>query len=138
MGRQYRDVVLFGTLYLVVSLPPFLFLNQEIISQVRQRFAIDVVTVAVLGTVLCVLISALFLADEGIGRYNQFLLGPTDALSIFVGASFLLASMSWWLVPELVFRYSFEPTLDILLLLILFCQIPMVIFLSLLTAISKA
>lgn len=138
MSRQYRDVVLFATLYILLSLPPFLLLNQEIIEAIRERVALDVVTVAVAGTGLFVLISALFLADEGVDRYNQFLFAPTDLLSVLVGLSFAFAAVSWWLVPELVFRFEYELTLDLLLVVVLFCQLPMLLFLSLLTAIGKA
>lgn len=139
MSQQYRDVVLFITLYLVLSLVPFLVLNQEIVGDIRDRIApLDIVTVAVVGTGVFVLISSLFLAQEGIDRYNRFLLAPTDPLSVLVGMSFLGASVSWWFVPELAFRAHAAVSFDLLIVIVLFCQLPMVLFLSLLTAVGKA
>lgn len=139
MIGQYREVVLFSTLYILLSLPPFLFLNQESIDVVRERIApLDIVTVAVAGTALFVLLSALFLAQEGVDRYYQFLLSPTDFLSVLVEISFVFAAVSWWLVPEVAFRLEWGLSVDLLVVAILACQLPMLLFLSLLTAIGKA
>ena len=77
------------------------------------------------------------LADEGIDRYNGFLFAPTDGLSVLVGLSFLVAAASWWLVPELSFRLEWGLPLDLLLVVVLSCQTPMIVFLSLLTAIGR-
>jgi hypothetical protein len=138
MGREYRDVVVFVALYLLVSLPPFLFFNRDVIGALRERVApLDVVTVAVAGTGFVLVLAALILADEGIDRYNGFLFAPTDALSVLVGLSFLVAAASWWLVPELSFRLEWGLPLDLLLVVVLSCQTPMIVFLSLLTAIGR-
>lgn len=138
MSRQYRDIVVFATLYLLLSLVPFLALNQSIVSGVRDRLGtVDVVLVAVIGTGGLVVVTALVLASEGVSRYNQFLAAPTDILSVLVALSFLFAATAWWLVPELSFRFGPDLAFDILLIVLLFCQLPMILFLSLLTAIGK-
>jgi hypothetical protein len=129
----------FTTAYLFLSLPPFLLFNQTVLSAVRDRLApVDVVVVAVAGTGGLIVLTALVLAKEGVSRYNEFLVGPTDLLSIFVGASFLFAATSWWAVPELLFRFGVSLSFDLLIVLVLFCHLPMILFLSLLTAIGKA
>jgi hypothetical protein len=136
--EAYRDVVIFGTAYLLLSLVPFLLLNREILDEVRDRLAaLDVVILAASGTAVFVVISGLILAHEGIDRYNQFLLAPTDLLSVLVELAFLLAAVSWWAVPELLFRTGWVISLDIVLVGVLLCQLPMVVFLSLLTVIGK-
>jgi hypothetical protein len=97
-----------------------------------------VVAVAVVGTVGLVVLTTLVVASEGVSRYNQFLAAPTDLLSVLVALSFLFAATAWWLVPELLFRFGPDLSFDVLVLVLLFCQLPMVLFLSLLTAIGKA
>lgn len=135
----YRDVILFVTLYILLSLPAFLYFNRDIVDEVRERIApLDVVTMAVVGTAVFVLISALLLANEGVDRYNQFLFAPTDVLSVLIELSFVLAAVSWWIVPELAERFDWGPGFDVMLLLILVSQLPMVLFLSLMTAVGKA
>lgn len=139
MSRQITDIVVFTTLYLFLSLPPFLLVNQAVLSEVRERVApVDVVAVAVAGTAGLLVLTALVLASEGISRYNQFLAAPTDLLSVCVTLSFLFAAVSWWLVPELLFWAEPGLSFDLLVIAVLFCQIPMILFLSLLTAIGKA
>lgn len=138
MGRQYRDIVLFVTLYLLLSLLPFLFFNREVVDTIRTRLALDIVTVAVAGAALFFVLSGLSLADEGVDRYVQFLFAPTDLLSVLIELSFVLAATSWWLVPEVVFRFELGLSLDLLIVAIIVCQLPMVLFLSLLTAVGKA
>jgi len=139
MSRQLRDIVVFTTLYLFLSLPPFLFFNRPVLSGIRERLApVDVVAVAVAGTGGLMVLTALFLASEGVSRYNQFLVAPTDPLSVLVALSFLFAATAWWLVPELVFRFEIGLSFDLLLTLVLLSQLPMLLFLSLLTAIGKA
>lgn len=138
-SRKYRDVVLFVTLYILLSFPAFLYFNQEIVEEVRERIApLDIVTVAIAGTAVFVLISVLLLAEEGVDRYNQFLFAPTDVLSVLIELFFVLAAVSWWIIPEMSKRLGWGLGLDTLLLLILVCQLPMVLFLSLMTAIGKA
>lgn len=136
--EAFRDVVIFGTVYLLLSLVPFLLLNREVLDEVRDRLAtLDVVLLGVFGTVALVVVSALVLFREGIDRYNQFLFAPTDFLSVLVELAFLLAAVSWWAVPELLFRTNWELSLDIVLLAVLLCQLPMVLFLSLMTVAGK-
>jgi len=88
--------------------------------------------------VALVVLAALVLASEGVSRYNRFLAAPTDLLSVLVALSFLLAATAWWLVPELFFRFEVGLSFDSLLTVVIFCQLPMVLFLSLLTVIGKA
>ena len=139
-GRSiYRAYLTFVGLYLLLSLPPFLALNFEFVQQVYTRVVVPDLTVAVGLVLLTFLIMyMLTLADDGVDRYVEFLRAPTDVLSILIILSFLWAAMSWWAVPELVFFYDFDLTLTELLLPILVSQIPMLLFLSLLTAIGKA
>lgn len=138
-SRKFRDVVLFVTLYILLSFPAFLYFNQEIVAEVRERIApLDIVTVAIAGTAVFVLISVLLLAEEGVDRYNQFLFAPTDVLSVLIEFFFVLAAVSWWVIPEMSERLGWGLGLDTLLLLILVCQLPMVLFLSLMTAVGKA
>lgn len=137
-SRKYRDVVLFVTLYILLSFPPFLYLNQEIIDDVREQIAFDIVTGAIIGTLLFAIIAGLLLADEGVDRYNQFLFAPTDVLSVLIELFFVLAAISWWVVPELVAYFGWGLGLDTMLLLIIACQLPMIVFLSLMTAVGNA
>lgn len=139
IAAKLRDVVFFTTLYILLSFVPFVALNREVVDAVRDRIApLDVVTLATVGTGFVLLITVLLLAEEGVDRYNQFLLAPTDLLSVVIELSFLLAAVSWWAVPELASRYQEGITLDTLLLVILLCQLPMLLFLSLMTAVGKA
>jgi hypothetical protein len=131
-GKPVRDVTIFVSLYLLLSLPPFLALNRELSPVVT-----DIAVLAVLGTGLIVVIAALFLAEEGVDRFTQFLLGPTDIPSIVVDAMFVLAAVSWWLVPEIAFYLGRGLELRILLVVVLICHLPAVLILSLMTAIGK-
>lgn len=136
--KQVKDIVVFTTLYLFLSLPPFLLVNRAVISGIRERLApVDVVAIAVAGTGGLVVLTGLLLASEGISRYNRFLAAPTDFLSVLVAFAFLFAATAWWLIPELLFRFEAGLSFDLLLTVVLFSQIPMVLFLSLLTAIEK-
>lgn len=136
-SQGVHDIIVFVTAYLVLSLVPFVILNHGILGDVQVFVAQDIVTVALAGVLLFVAISGLFLAREGVDRYNQFLFAPTDALSVLMVLFFVLASFSWWLVPELTFYYELGFGLAELLALIIACQLPMVMFLSLMTAIGK-
>lgn len=137
-GQHVRDVTLFVTLYLVLSLLPFVALNREVLADISDSVLANPVTIAVGGTLLFIIISGLFLASEGVDRYNQFLFAPTDALSVLVELSFVLAAISWWLIPELSFRLEWGLEFDMLLVAIIAFQLPMVLFLSLMTAVGKA
>ena len=99
---------------------------------------LDVAVLAMLGTGVVVAVAALVLAREGVDRYTQFLFSPTDLLSVFVAIAFLVAAVSWWAVPEVVFTLGWGVQLDTLVVLVLGCHLPMVLFLSLLTAIGKS
>lgn len=138
-GEQaYRDILIFTTAYLLLSLGPFAYLNRGVLDSVRGRLAaVDVVVIAGLGTGLFVVASSLVLAREGIDRYNQFLFAPTDLLSVLVELAFVFAAVSWWALPELVFRAGWGWSLDLLVVGVLLCQLPMVLFLSLLTVAGK-
>ncbi len=131
-GEPLRDVFVFVTLYLLLSLPPFLALNPDLSPKVVQT-----ATIALLGTGLLAVVAGLFLAREGVDRFVQFLLAPTDLLSVVVLVAFVAAAVSWWAVPEVAFYYELGLTLDVILGAIIVSQIPMVLFLSLMTAIGK-
>ena len=127
-----RDVLVFVTLYLLLSLPPFLGLNPELSSGVLRT-----ATLAVLGTGLLAVFAGLLVAREGVDRFVQFLLAPTDLLSLVIALAFVLAAISWWAVLEVAIFYELDPTLDMVLGAIIICHIPMILFLSLMTAIGK-
>lgn len=137
-GRAIREVLVFVTLYLLLSLIPFLVLNLDIIDAISTQFGGNVVLTAVLGTAILSILSGLVVAQEGVERYVRFLSAPTDVLSILVGVAFLVAATSWWLISELNLVYDWGLSLEYLLVLILLCHVPMVMLLSLLTAVGKA
>jgi len=132
-GKPVRDVTVFVSLYLVLSMLPFLLLNRDLSPEVT-----GVATFATLGTAALFAIAGLFLASEGVGRYRQFLLVPSDPLSVVVDAAFVLAPVSWWVAPEVAFYYEVGVDLGDLLGIVLVCHLPLVLFLSLMTAIGKA
>lgn len=135
----YRDYLVFIGLYLALSLPPFLALNLEFVRDVYTRVVVPDLTIAAALVLLTFFILYLLtLADDGVDRYVDFMAAPTDALSVLVVLSFIWAAVSWWAVPELVFVYDLDLTLTELLLPILASQVPMLFFLSLLTAIGRA
>jgi len=132
-GKPVRDVTVFVSLYLVLSLPPFLLFNRDLSAEV-----VNLATLAAVGTAGLAVVAVLFLASEGVDRYVRFLSVPTDPLSVVVDAAFVLAAVSWWLVPELAFYVDAGPELGVLLGVILICHIPLVLFLSLMTVVGKA
>ena len=137
MNGQYRDIVVFTTLYLFFSLPPFLVFNQSVLAEIRTRLApLDVVVVAVAGTAGLDFLPALVLARDSNDRYNRFLAAPTDLLSVLVALSFLFAATAWWAVPELAVRTTASPELRLVLAAIILCHVPMVLFLSLMTIVG--
>lgn len=133
-----KDYVIFLTLYLLLSLIPFLAINREHLGDMRVWVARDVVTVAIIGVTVLLVLTALWLADEGVDRYTYFLFTPTDVLSVIIELAFVVAAISWWVVPELVTRYDWGLTVGEILVVIIVCHVPMVIFLSLMTALGKA
>jgi hypothetical protein len=135
---QYRTVLGFLLGYLLLAWPPFLYLNQEVLGEVTAQLStIDPLTgVWIVGGLVVVL--GLARAREGVQRYNQFLAAPSNAVAFFVALSFLVAAVSWWALPELVFTLDLGLSLNQVLLLILACQAPMIVFLSLMTVLGKA
>lgn len=135
---QYRSVFAFLLLYLLLSWVPFLYLNQELLDAVVERVSlVDPLTAVWVATAVIIMVG-LLQAREGVDRYNQFLSAPTGLVSLFVFLSFVLAAVAWWAVPELVFHFELDVTLNQMLVLVLACQAPMLVFLSLLTVLGKA
>jgi len=128
-----RDITVFVSLYLVLSLPPFLWLHQDL-STIVQNIAL----VAIAGTVALVLLTSLVLVSDGVERYTSFLFAVTDVYSVVVDLAFVLAAVSWWAVPELAVSTSWGAELRYVLTAIIICHVPMVLFLSLLTIIGRA
>jgi len=128
-----RDVTVFVSLYLVLSLPPFLSLNRDLSSVVT-----DIALLAAVGTLALVLVTVLFFVSEGVERYTNFFFAVTDVYSIVIDLSFVLAATSWWLVPEVAVSTGLTTELRVVLVAIIVCQVPMVLFLSLMTVIGQA
>lgn len=134
-----KEYFLFVGLYLFLSLPPFLVLNWHVVDEVHdQVFPVSTTIVVALVVVLLFLFYLFVIADDGVDRYVHFLATPTDLLSVLISLSFLWAAVSWWAVPELVFRSGWALSLNELVVLIIASQAPMLLFLSLLTAIGRA
>jgi len=137
-GRGTRILVFVGG-YLLLSVPPYLALNGGVVVDVLNRsfppspFAMGAVAAAAL-----VILAALVRASEGVDRYAQFLLAPTDWLSILIGLAFILAGASWWAVPETILEWFGRIDLNELYFLVLLAIVPMLLFLSLMTAIGFA
>jgi len=131
-GNAVRDVTVFVSLYLVLSLPPFLYLNQGLSSLVN-----NVALVASLGTAGLAIVAGLVLANEGVTRYTQFLFSISDAFSALVDLSFVLAAVSWWAVPEAVMRLALGLGLAQVITAIIICHVPMVLLLSLMTIVGE-
>jgi hypothetical protein len=137
--RAYRELLLFVTLYVLLSLGPFLALNRGVVATVYRRVApLGVVALGGVVALVAVLLVAAVRADEGIDRYVQFIVRPSDALSVLIALAFLLAAVAWWAVPEAAFLLEVDVTLGLLLVGILVCQVPMLLVLSLLTAAGRA
>ncbi|WP_277541122.1 hypothetical protein [Haloarcula laminariae] len=127
-----RDTTTFVSLYLLLSLPPFLYLNRGL-SAVVTNLAL----VATAGTVALVLTAGLFFLSDGVGRYTEFFFAVTDVYSVVVDLAFVLAAVSWWVVPELATRFQWAE-LRYVLTAVIVCHVPMVLFLSLLTVMGRA
>lgn len=132
-GRAVRDITTFVSLYLVLSLPPFLYLNQNLSGLVT-----NIALLAVVGTVGLVIVTSLFFVSDGVERYTDFFFSVTDVYSVVVDLSFVLAAVSWWAVPELAVSLTQRPELRLVLTAIIICQVPMVLFLSLMTIMGRA
>ena len=137
MDERIRDVIVFLASYLALALIPFVALNRAVLGDIEVFVRQDVVLVAVLGTGGLMGVAGLFLAREGVERYNAFLEAPTDLLSMFVTSMFVIAAFAWWLVPELAFHFEWGVGIEELIVVILVFQLPMILFLSLMTAIGK-
>jgi len=131
-GNAVRDVTVFVSLYLILSLPPFLALNRDLSTSV-----VSIALVASLGTVGLALVAGLFLASEGVDRYTDFLFSVSDLFSVVVDPSFVLAAVSWWAVPEVAMRYELGLGLGPVIAAIIVCHIPMVLLLSLMTIVGE-
>jgi len=128
-----RDVTIFVSAYLLPSLPLFLFLNQDLSTRV-----LNVAVLAGGGTVLLVASATLLLASDGVGRYTRFLFAPTDIYSVLVDLAFVLAAVSWWLVPEVAVSVRPDVELPIVITAIIVSHLPMVLLLSMMTIIADA
>lgn len=137
--RAYREVVIFVFLYLLLSVPAFFFLNwRTVVGVVNRIYPPDAVGLAVWIGLSAMLLYGFVLADRGVDRFNQFLFAPTDLLSVLVTVSFLWAAISWWATPELLRALGVELTLSLYLLVVVVSQFPLVLFVSLMTAVGKA
>jgi len=137
-GRGKR-ILLFVGLYLLLSLVPYLALNWDVVVEVLGDLYPPsplVVGAIVVGAV--VLLGAFVRASEGVDRYAQFLVAPTDWLSLLIGLSFVLAAFSWWAVPAIVLEQYGRVSLNLLYFLIFLAHVPMLLFLSLMTALGFA
>lgn len=134
-----RRIFLFVSAYLLLAVPPYLALNWAVVVEVLDRsFPPSPVTLAIILVSATVILAALVRAADGVDRYAQFLLAPTDWLSILVGLSFILAGASWWAVPELVLEWFGRIELNVLYFLVFMAHVPMLLFLSLMTALGLA
>ena len=128
-----RDVTIFVSAYLVLSLPPFLLLNRDLSSEVLS-FAV----LAGGGTLLLVVTTTLLLASDGVGRYTEFFFAPTDIYSVLVDLAFILAAASWWLIPEVAVKVRPGVELPVVITAIIVSHLPMVLLLSMMTIIADA
>lgn len=131
-GPVRRIVVVVGA-YLLVSFPPYLYLNWDAVAD--RSF---VLLLAAAGTGLVVLLAGLFLLSDGLTRYGALLVGRTDPLTFVVKATFLLAAASWWLVPEVVFVLDVPVGLPMVFTAIAIAHLPVMLFLSLTTIIGES
>ena len=137
-GRGKR-LVLFVSAYLLLSVPPYLALNWDVVVAVLDRtFPPSPLVAATVLVSAAVIFATLLRASEGVDRYARFLLAPTDWLSILVGLSFVLAGASWWAVPEIVLEWFGRIDLNVLYFLVFMAHVPMLLFLSLMTALGLA
>jgi len=135
---RYQTVITFLLVYVVLAWPPFLYLNREVLSEVVETLLTVDPLVAVWMVSATAVLAGLFRASKGVKRYNQFLAAPKNVVAVLVALSFLLAATSWWVVPEAVFYVEVDVTLNQALVLILLCQAPMLVLLSLLTVLERA
>lgn len=138
-NHRVRTTLLFVSAYLLLAVPPYLTLNRDVVREVLERsFPPSPVAVAAVAVTAAVLLATLLRASEGVDRYTQFLAAPTDWLSLLVALAFVLAGSSWWAVPELVFEYVGRVDLGVLYFVVFIAHVPMLLFLSLMTAVGFA
>ncbi|MFB6311876.1 MAG: hypothetical protein ABEH64_11935 [Salinirussus sp.] len=131
--RAVWDLVVLVTTYLLFSLVPFVLLSPHRVSGFRSWIAQNVIYVAFLGTFMLTILSLLVVAWTGVERYVDILRTPTDPLSIVVGATFLMAAVSWWLLPAINQAFAFGLSTEGVILAVVVAHIPVVLFMSLLT-----
>jgi|AntRauTorcE11898_2_1112593.scaffolds.fasta_scaffold12945_3 hypothetical protein len=137
-GRGTR-LVLFVSAYLLLAVPPYLALNWTVVLGVLGRsFPPSPFAAGTLAVATVILLAMLVHASEGVDRYARFLLAPTDWLSILVGLAFILAGASWWAVPEIILEWFGRIDLNVLYFLVFLAHVPMLLFLSLMTALGFA
>jgi hypothetical protein len=137
-GRGGR-IVVFVSAYLMLSVPPYLALNWDVVLRVLgQSFPPSPFAVGAVAVAAVIILAALVRASEGVDRYAQFLLAPTDWLSILIGLAFILAGASWWAVPEIILEWFGRIELNVLYFLVFLAHVPMLLFLSLMTAVGFA
>ncbi|MEF8786014.1 MAG: hypothetical protein V5A45_08785 [Haloarculaceae archaeon] len=137
-GRGTR-IVVFVSCYLLLSVPPYLALNWGVVVDVLSRsFPPSPLAIGLIAVTALVILATLVRASEGVDRYAQFLLAPTDWLSILIGLAFILAGASWWAVPEIILEWFGRIDLNVLYFLVFLAHVPMLLFLSLMTAIGFA
>lgn len=132
--RAVWDLVVLVTAYLLLSLVPFMLLGPARVAGVRGWLAQNVVYVALVGTLALTILSLLVVAWTGVERYIDILRTPTDPLSIVVGATFLVAAVSWWLLPAVDGEFDLGLAPEGIVLAVVVAHVPVVVFLSLLTA----
>lgn len=137
-GRGTR-IVVFVSGYLLLSVPPYLALNWGVVFDVLGlSLPPSPLAMGVVGVAAAVILVSLVRASEGVDRYAQFLLAPTDWLSILIGLAFILAGASWWAVPEIILEWFGRIDLNVLYFLVFLAHVPMLLFLSLMTALGFA
>lgn len=132
--RAVGELAVFVTTYLLLSLVPFLALEPTRVSDLSGWLAQNLVYVAIVGTFGLTILSFVVVASTGIERYIDTLRTPTDPLSIVVGATFLGAAVSWWLLPAIDRAFDLALSPEEIVLLVVVAHLPVVLFLSLLTA----
>lgn len=132
-AHPVRDITTFVSLYLLLSLPPFLYLNRDLSTEVTT-----VAMLAAAGTAVLVVTTVLFFVSDGVGRYTDFFFAVTDVYSVVVDLAFVLAAVSWWAVPQLAVSLGWGVELRFVLTAIIVCHVPMILFLSLLTIMGRA
>jgi hypothetical protein len=137
--QRRRRILVFVVVYLLLAVVPYLVLNWDIVVRVLADAVPPSPTAVVAILVVAGLIfGVLVYGADGVDRYAQFLLAPTDWLSILVALSFIMAASTWWAVPEAALSYYGRVDLSILYFLVFLGHVPMMLFLSLMAALGFA